>query len=60
MKDDVESYLTSDKFKEDFIKLVHADTWDRGLPKFYMDGDGWLVEHWKDGKINKLKNLKME
>lgn len=38
---------------------INASTWDKGLPKYYMDGAGWLVEHWKDGRIIKLKKLKL-
>jgi hypothetical protein len=58
--DDILEVLQSGSFKEEFLKIVHADTWDKGLPKFYMDENGWLVEHWQNGTINKLKNLKME
>ena len=55
-KDDLMAYMTSDKFKESFIKAVEKDTWDKGFPKIYML-DGWIVEHWSDGRINKIKKV---
>lgn len=45
----------SKEFKEAFRKQVEADTWGKGLPMVYMDKDGWIVKHWKDGKIEKVK-----
>lgn len=39
-------------------EIINKDTWDKGLPKYYMDKEGWLVEHWKDGRIIKIKKLK--
>lgn len=53
--DRVIDYIKSEKFKEDFKKQVEKDTWDKGLPKIYMDEEGRIVEHWKDGKIIILK-----
>jgi hypothetical protein len=53
--DEVTKYLMSDKFKEDFAKQVEEDTWGQGLPKIYMDKEGNIIEHWKDGTINILK-----
>jgi hypothetical protein len=49
-------YLTSDKFKEDFAKQVENDTWGQGKPKIYMNKEGQIVEHWKDGTINIIKD----
>jgi hypothetical protein len=53
-------FINSKKFKKGFKKLVEKDTWDKGLPKYYMDKDGWLVEHWKDGTIIKKQDLKLD
>jgi hypothetical protein len=50
--------LQSEEFKESFRKQVEEDTWGQGKPMFYTDAEGWLVEHHKDGTINKLKKLK--
>jgi len=36
---------------------INASTWDLGRPKYYMDKDGWLVEHWENGIIKKLEKL---
>lgn len=53
--DPVADYIKSEKFQEDFAKQVEKDTWGKGLPKIYMDKQGRIVEHWKDGTINILK-----
>ena len=53
--DEVNEYLMSKQFLKDFAKQVEADTWGKGLPKIYMDKDGNIVEHWKDGTINIIK-----
>lgn len=50
------AYLKSDKFKEEFAKQVEKDTWDKGFPKIYMNKEGQIVEHWKDGTINIIKD----
>ena len=55
MKDEIENYLKSEQFTKDFQDIVEQDTWDKGLPKIYMDKEGNIVEHWKDGTINILK-----
>jgi len=49
-------YLNSEEFKEGFRKAVEAETWDKGLPKIYLK-DGWIVKHWKDGTIEKIKKI---
>lgn len=56
MKTDNEmyEYLSSKQFAEDLAKIVEIDTWDKGLPKIYMDEYGNIVEHWKEGTINIL------
>jgi hypothetical protein len=48
-------YFKSDKFREDFRKKVEEDTWEKGLPKIYIDDNGNIVEHFKDGTINIIK-----
>lgn len=53
--DEVGQFLMSDKFKEGFAKTIEEDTWGQGLPKIYMNNDGDIVEHWKDGTINIIK-----
>lgn len=58
--DAIHNYLRSEQFKLDFRKAVEADTWEKGYPMYYMDKEGWLVEHWKDGTINRLRKLKSE
>jgi hypothetical protein len=54
-KDPINEYLMSEQFQKDFAKQVEEDTWGKGLPKIYMDKEGRIVEHWKDGTINILK-----
>jgi|LakMenEpi03Aug12_release.lakeMendotaPanAssembly.Ray.scaffolds.fasta_scaffold1567460_2 hypothetical protein len=53
----IHSYLKSEQFQKDFRKAIEADTWEKGHPMYYMDKEGWLVEHWKDGKIVRKKKL---
>lgn len=45
----------SDKFKENFRKKVEENTWEKGKPMIYLDDNGNIVEHWKDGTINIIK-----
>ena len=54
-QDEIENYLKSEQFKKDFQDIVEQGTWDKGLPKIYMDKEGNIVEHWKSGEINILK-----
>jgi hypothetical protein len=54
----VKEAFESKEFKEAFRKQVEKDTWGNDLPMVYMDDDGWMVYHWKDGKIDKIKKLK--
>lgn len=49
-------YLCSEKFREDFAKQVEADTWEKGLPKIYMNEKRQIVEHWADGTVNIIKD----
>lgn len=50
------AYLKSKEFQENFQKRVEEDTWGKGLPKIYMNEKKQIVEHWKDGTINILKD----
>ena len=47
--------LRSEQFKESFRKMVEEDTWGKDLPLVYLDEDGWIVKHWKDGTIEKIQ-----
>ena len=47
--------LRSEQFKESFRKRVEEDTWGKDLPLVYLDEDGWIVKHWKDGTIEKIQ-----
>lgn len=49
--------LNSPEFKEQIQKAIDDATWGKGLPKVYMDEDGWIVKHWKDGAIEKIKKV---
>jgi len=48
-------FLKSEQFKESFRKRVEEDTWGKDLPLVYLDEDGWVVKHWKDGTIEKIQ-----
>lgn len=56
--DKVMDNFKSIEFKEKFVEQVKKDTWGNGIPMIYMDKDGWLVEEWSDGRIEKLKKIK--
>jgi hypothetical protein len=47
--------IRSEQFKESFRKQVEKQTWDKDLPMVYLDDNGWVVKHWKDGTIEKIK-----
>ena len=48
-------FLRSEQFRESFKKRVEEQTWGKDLPLVYLDENGWIVKHWKDGTIEKLK-----
>jgi hypothetical protein len=50
--------LRSEQFKESFRKRVEEETWGKDLPLVYLDEDGWIVKHWKNGTIEKLSKGK--
>jgi hypothetical protein len=54
----VKEAFASKEFQEAFRKQVEKDTWGNGLPKIYMDEEGWIVEHWADGRIDRIKKVK--
>ena len=51
----ISKVLRSDQFKESFRKRVEEETWGKDLPLVYLDEDGWVVKHWKDGTIEKIQ-----
>jgi len=51
----ISKILMSEQFRESFKKRVEEETWGKGRPMVYLDDDGWIVKHWKDGTIEKLK-----
>lgn len=51
------AFFKSEEFKKGIEKAINAGTWDLGLPKVYLK-DGWIVKHWKDGTIKKIKKIK--
>ena len=48
-------YFKSKEFKERIEQSIQRETWNKGLPRYYMDKEGRIVEHWKDGTINVIK-----
>lgn len=48
-------YYASDNFKENYQQYIIDITWGQNLPMIYLDDNGRIVEHWKDGKIKVLK-----
>ena len=51
-------YFKSKQFQEDFRKQVEKDTWDKDLPMVYLNEEGEIVRHYKDGTIEKVNNMK--
>jgi hypothetical protein len=45
----------SEQFKESFRKRVEEETWGKNKPMIYLDDNGWIVKHWKDGTIEKIQ-----
>lgn len=48
-------YFRSEQFQEDFRKQVEKDTWDKDLPMVYLNEEGDIVRHYKDGTVEKVK-----
>ena len=54
-EDKISKALRSEQFKESFRKQVEEQTWGKDLPLVYLDENGWIVKHWKDGTIEKIQ-----
>jgi len=57
-ENEISKLIKSEKFKESFRKRVEEETWGKDLPMVYLDEDGWIVKHWKDGTIEKISKPK--
>jgi len=53
-EDKISKIFMSEQFKESFRKRVEEETWGKDKPMVYLDDDGWIVKHWKDGTIEKI------
>ncbi len=53
-EDALANYLESEEYYEEFKERIETYTWDKGLPKIYRK-NGQLIKHWKDGKIEIIK-----
>lgn len=51
----VRKVFQSKEFKDTIRKNIEAATWGKDRPMIYIDDDGWIVKHWKDGTIEKIK-----
>jgi len=54
-EDEISEYFSSKEFQESFKEQVELDTWGQGLPMIYMNDNGNIVKHWKDGTIEIIK-----
>ena len=52
------NHLRSEQFRESFKKRVEEETWGKDRPMVYLDDNGWIVKHWKDGTIEKISKPK--
>lgn len=50
-----EDYFKSKEFKESIRKKINEDTWDKDLPKIYMDENKNIIKHYKDGRKEIIK-----
>lgn len=48
-------YFKSEEFKESIKKKINEDTWDKNLPKIYMDENKNIIKHYKDGRKEIIK-----
>lgn len=55
----VSKIVTSQEFKDSITKSIVDATWGKGLPMVYMNRDGWIVKHWEDGTIKRIKKIKI-
>lgn len=54
-EDLVSDFFRSDEFKDSFRKQIEADTWGKGQPMVYMDENGDMIRHYKDGRKEIIK-----
>lgn len=54
------NYFRSKEFQEDFRKQVEKDTWDKDLPMVYLNEEGEIVRHYKDGTIEIVEKIDYE
>ena len=57
-EDKIYDILRSEQFKESFRKAVEEKTWGKDRPMVYLEDDGWIIKHWKDGTIEKISKQK--
>jgi len=50
-----EEYFKSEEFKKISREIIEKETWDKDLPMIYIDKDGNVVKHWKDGTVKIIK-----
>ncbi len=50
-------YFTSKEFLDAFKQAVKDDTWEKGYPMVYTNDKNQIVRHWKNGKIEIIKDL---
>lgn len=53
----VSEIFNSKEFQESFRKQVEKDTWGNDLPMIYLNDEGWIVRHYKDGTIEKVSKV---
>lgn len=47
-----DKYFKSQEFKDSIQISINRETWDKDLPKYYINSNGDIVEHFKNGTIN--------
>lgn len=50
-----EDYFKSEEFKKISREKIEKETWDKDLPMIYINKDGNVVKHWKDGTVKIIK-----
>ena len=50
-EDKISKAIMSEQFKESFRKRVEEETLGKDKSMVYLDDNGWIVKHWKDGTI---------
>ena len=54
--DNITKALHFENLTPELRKQIERETWEQGLP-IYQIQEGWLVECYADGKINKLREV---